>query len=426
VGKLRSRITGWVTRRYLARAQRKGGLDLQKVLPDSALMALRRDDLDPVRELAEARRTEPVRKLPLPFDLNVWLVSGYDEAKAVLGDGKGFSNDFGNLMAELGMDPDDNPGGLGFADPPVHTRLRKLLTPEFTMRRLSRLRPGIEQIVNDRLDAMEEKAQRGEPVDLVEEFALPIPSLVICELLGVPYSERDEFQHLAVARFDLFAGAGAAVGAISESLEYLLKVVKEQREEPGDGLIGMIIREHGDEIDDRELAGLADGVLTGGFETTASMLSLGALVLLRDPETFRRVREDDEAVRVFVEEALRYLTVVQVAFPRFAREDIEVGGVTIGKGDMVAVSLSGADRDGALGEDLDTFDAQRDPTQHLAFGYGAHRCVGAELARLELRAAYAALVRRFPDLRLAVDPEKLEFRQTSIVFGVEKLPVHVN
>src|SRR5690606_25651854 len=239
------------------------------------------------------------------------------------------------------------------ADPPVHTRLRKLLTPEFTMRRLSRLRPGIEQIVNDRLDAMEEKAQRGEPVDLVEEFALPISSLVICELLGVPYSERDEFQHLAVARFDLFAGAGAAVGAISESLEYLLKVVKEQREEPGDGLIGMIIREHGDEIDDRELAGLADGVLTGGFETTASMLSLGALVVLRDPETFRRVREDDEAVRVFVGEAWRYLTVVQVAFPRFAREDSEVGGVTIGKGDMVAVSLSGAGRDGALGEDLD-------------------------------------------------------------------------
>ncbi|OLT45467.1 cytochrome [Saccharomonospora sp. CUA-673] len=419
-------MTGWVTRWYLARAQRRGGLDLQKVLPDTALTALRRDVLDPVPELAEARRTEPVQKLALPFDVNVWLVSGYAEAKAVLGDGKSFSNDFSNLMSELGMAPSDDPGGLGFADPPAHTRLRKLLTPEFTMRRLSRLRPGIEQIVADRLDAIEEKARSGEPVDLVEEFALPIPSLVICELLGVPYSERDEFQHLAVARFDLFAGAGAAVGAISESLEYLLRVVKAQRDDPGDGLIGTIIREHGDDIDDRELAGLADGVLTGGFETTASMLSLGAFVLLRDRETFRRVREDDEAVRLFVEEALRYLSVVQVAFPRFAREDVEVGGVTIGKGDMVAVSLSGADRDEVLGEGMERFDARREPTQHLAFGYGAHRCVGAELARLELRAAYAALVRRFPDLTLAVDPGELEFRQTSIVFGVERLPVRLS
>ncbi|MCP2256167.1 Cytochrome P450 [Prauserella aidingensis] len=425
VGKLRSRVTSWATRLYLARAQRKGGLDLQKVLPETALMPLRRDGLDPVGELAEARESEPVRKLPVPFGLNLWLVSGYDEAKAVLGNGKAFSNDFGTLMAELGMNPDDNPGGLGFVDPPVHTRLRKLLTPEFTMRRLSRLRPGIEQIVSDRLDAMAKKAELGEPVDLVEEFALPIPSLVICELLGVPYEDRDEFQHLAVARFDLFAGAGAAVGAISESLEYLMRVVRKEREDPGDGLIGMIIREHGDEIDDRELAGLADGVLTGGFETTASMLSLGALVLLRDPETLRRVREDDEAVRLFVEEALRYLSVVQVAFPRFARDDIEVGGVTIGKGDMVVVSLSGADRDGALGADLEAFDGERSPTQHLAFGYGAHRCVGAELARLELRAAYSALVRRFPDMTLAVDPAELEFRQTSIVYGVEKLPVHL-
>ncbi len=203
-------------------------------------------------------------------------------------------------------------------------------------------------------------------------------------------------------------------------------MVRKERENPGDGLLGMIIREHGDEIEDRELAGLADGVLTGGFETTASMLSLGALVLLRDQEAFKRIHDDDEVVHGFVEELLRYLTVVQVAFPRFAREDIEIGGKTIEKGDMVVVSLSGANRDERLGTGLEIFDGTRPPMSHLAFGHGVHRCVGAELARMELRAAYPALVRRFPKLRLAVPVEELEFRKTSIVYGVEKLPVLVD
>lgn len=424
VGNLRSRITSWITRRYFARVQKKG-LDLSKIalLPDEVLMPLRRNGLDPVPELGRKRVEEPVSKLPVPFGLNLWLVTGYEEAKAVLGDAKTFSNDFTNLVGKTSARPDDNPGGLGFADPPVHTRLRKLLTPEFTMRRLARLKPEIESIVNGCLDRM---AEADGPVDLVEEFALPIPSLVICELLGVPYSDRNEFQRLAVQRFDLFGGASASLGAVSESLEYLLTVVAKERKNPGDGLLGMIIKEHGDEIEDRELAGLADGVLTGGFETTASMLSLGALVLLRDQETFKRIHDDDEPVHGFVEELLRYLTVVQVAFPRFAREDVEVGGVTIKKGDMVVVSLSGANRDEKLGQSLEIFDGTRPPMSHLAFGYGVHRCVGAELARMELRTAYPALVRRFPSMRLAVPMEELEFRKTSIVYGVEKLPVLVS
>ncbi|EHY88333.1 cytochrome P450 [Saccharomonospora azurea NA-128] len=424
VGNLRSRVVSWFTRRYVARVQKKG-LDLSKLslLPDGVLMPLRRNGLDPVPELGQRRSEEPVSKLPVPFGLNLWLVTGHEEAKAVLGDAKTFSNDFTNLVGKTSAKVDDNPGGLGFADPPVHTRLRRLLTPEFTMRRLARLKPGIERIVNERLDAM---AKVDGPVDLVEEFALPIPSLVICELLGVPYEDRDEFQHLAVQRFDLFGGAGASLGAISESLEYLLGVVRKERENPGDGLLGMIIKDHGDNVDDRELAGLADGVLTGGFETTASMLSLGALVLLQDQDIFKRVRDDDEVVHGFVEELLRYLTVVQVAFPRFAREDIEIGGRTIAQGDMVVVSLSGANRDEALGERLEVFDGTRPPTSHLAFGYGVHRCVGAELARMELRAAYPALVRRFPSMRLAVPAAELDFRKTSIVYGVEKLPVLVD
>ena len=419
---LKSRVMGYVTRWYLTRAQRKG-FDLSKMalLPDAALMPLRRDGLDPVAELGEARSREPITKINIPFGVNVWLVTGYEEAKTVLGNAKGYSNDFANLVGEHGASESHSPGGLGFADPPEHTRLRKLLTPEFTMRRLARLTPGIKSIIEQRLDAM---AAVDGPVDLVEEFALPIPSLVICELLGVPYEDRGDFQRLSMARFDLFGGATASLGAISESLQYLQGVVKKQRDDPGDGLLGMIIREHGDDVGDLELAGLADGVLTGGFETTASMLALGALVLLQDHDAFKLIHDDDSAVHNFVEELLRYLTVVQVAFPRFARENLTVGGVDISAGDVVVVSLAGADRDPALGENLEQVDPVRAATSHLAFGHGVHRCIGAELARMELRAAYPALVRRFPSMRLT--DEELNFRKVSIVYGLDRLPVLVD
>jgi cytochrome P450 len=420
MGSLRSRVVGWLGRWYLARAQ-KGGADLS-MLPESALMPLRRNGLDPVPELAAAR-AEPISRLKLPFGLRAWLVTGYDEAKAVLSDGTAFSNDYTNLIGTAGIGADTNPGGLGFADPPVHTRLRKILTPEFTMRRLARLTPQIAQIVDGQLDVMAERLRVDGQVDLWESFALPIPSLTICQLLGVSYEDRDDFQRLSTARFDLFAGANASFGNISESLGYLLEVVKKQRAEPGDGLLGMIVREHGDDIDDIELAGLADGLLTGGLETTASMIALGALVLLRSEESRAAALGDEDSVNRFVEELLRYLTVVQVAFPRFARADVDVAGVHISEGDIVIVSLSGSDRDPKLGNDIETFDPRRDPTSHLAFGWGMHRCIGAELARMELRAAYPALLRRFPDLQFGVDPAGLAYRGTSIVYGVESLPV---
>jgi cytochrome P450 len=416
---LRSRVIGWLGRKYIERKQKKG-VDLLSLLPESTLMPLRRSGLDPVPELGAARESEPISKLRLPFGLRAWLVTGYDEAKEVLAAASSFSNDYTNLVGTAAMSADQNPGGLGFADPPDHTRLRKLLTPEFTMRRLNRLTPRIHAIIEGQLDAM---AAADGPVDLMRDFALAIPSLTICELLGVSYEDRADFQRLSTVRFDLFAGAGASFGAISESLSYLLDIVKKQRESPGDGLLGMLVKEHGDDIDDRELAGLADGVLTGGLETTASMLALGAIVLLRDRSTFELVRDDDAAIDKFVEELLRYLTVVQMAFPRFAKEDIEIGGSRITKGDIVLVSLSGANRDAKLGSEMESFDPAREASSHLAFGWGVHRCIGAELARMELRAAYPALVRRFPEMRLATGLDDLAYRQTSIVYGVESLPV---
>ncbi len=417
---VRGRIISLLARMRLGRKGAAGSTDaLLSMLPPSAMLPLRRDGLDPVEELGLLRAEEPVSRLNLPFGLRAWVVTGYDETKAVLAASGTFSSDFTNLVGTVGITAEQNPGGLGFTDPPDHTRLRRMLTPEFTGHRLRRLGPRIEDIVAGQLDEMAATAAEHGSVDLVQGFALPIPSLTICELLGVPYSDRAEFQRLSTTRFDLLGGVTGSLGAISESMTYLLDIVQKQRVEPGDGMLGMLVREHGDAISDHELAGLADGLLTGGLETTASMLALGTIVLLQNPESAAALRAGDDAVDPFVDELLRYLTVVQVAFPRFAREQVKVGGQTIEVGDIVLCSLSAANRDGGL----EDFDPARSTRPHLAFGYGLHRCVGAELARMELRAAYPALVRRFPDIRLAGDPSSLSYRELSFVFGVEALPV---
>jgi cytochrome P450 len=422
---VRTRVTGFVARQYLSWRSRRG-LDPLSLIPDYALMPLRREGLDPVPALREYREDHPVRDFPLPFGVKAWLVTGHEEAREVLGRTRGLSTDFGHLVGRAGIASGQNPGGLGFTDPPEHTRLRHLLTPEFTGRRLSRLGPRIAAIVEGRLDAMAAMEAAGEEVDLVRDFATPIPSLTICELLGIPYEERDEFQALSTARFDLLAGATAAFDKISESLVYLRGVVERQRETPGEGLLGMLIREHGDELDTDELAELADGLLTGGLETSASMLALGSVLVLRDPEVAAMVRDEPASVHGFVEELLRYLTVVQIAFPRFATEDMTIGGVELKEGDGILVSLSAADRDPRLTPDPEVFDPRRTPTPHLAFGHGIHRCIGAELARMELRTAYPALLKRFPKIAMAADERTLPLRTTSIVYGVDALPVTLN
>jgi cytochrome P450 len=411
-----------VARRYFVQGERIFDLSLVERLPKRTLLPLQRLGLDPVPGLRAARQRAPITRLPVPFGLRAWLVTGYATAKQVLADSDGYSTDFANLAGGA-LGSVSSPGGLGFADPPDHTRLRHLLTPEFTMRRLERLTPRVHEIVSGCLDAM---AAHPGPVDLIRDFALPIPSLVICELLGVDYAERDTFQRLAMNRFNAHAGAAASLDAIGNSLSYLREVIERQRQEPADGLLGMIIQEHGNEITNEELAGLADGVLTGGFETTASTLALGALVLLENPDAARRIAHDQTAVAPFVEELLRYLSVVQVAFPRFARRDTIVAGTSVHAGDVVVVSLSGANRDPALADDIECVVPGRPPISHLAFGHGIHRCVGAELARTELRVAFPALVRRFPTMRLAPAPQRVAFRPASIVYGAERLDVLVD
>jgi cytochrome P450 len=416
----RARLLGWAARRFAGKTGSISFAGTMSMLSDSSLFPLFRNGLDPVPAVGALREQSPVSRLPVPLGIRAWLVTGYEPVRAVLGSADGFSNDFGRFAAQVGLTAGQQPGGLGMTDPPMHTRLRRMIMPEFTMHKLARLQPRIESIVNDRLDAMSGTAG---PVDLWQEFALPVPALTICELLGVPYADRELVQRVSTARFDLGDGAYAPLDAINESRAYLRDLVAAQRRKPGDGLIGSLIRDHGDELDDQELAGLADGVLTGGLETSASMLALGALVLMTQPELAAPLRAGGPA-DALVEELLRYLSVVQVAFPRFAVRDLEVAGVPIKAGDVVMCSLSAADRDEVLGPGMDRIDAgRRTSRSHLAFGHGLHRCVGAELARMELRIAYPALVRRFPAMRPAIDPATLPMRRASIVFGLESLPV---
>ncbi len=412
--------------RLLLRRSRQhlgGGLATLPYIPRHLRLPLERTGVDPVPQLGRLRAAEPVNLFGRMFGINIWLVTGYAEAKAVLADTSNYSND---VRPFVGLDPtipENDVGGLGFTDPPMHTRLRRILTPEFTMRRLERLRPRIVEIVDRQLDVVE---AAGPVVDLVENFAFAIPFQVISELLGLPDEDRESFQRIGHARFDLTKGSAGAFDAATESRSFLLSATRKLREHPNDGLIGRIIKDQGDEIDDLELSGLADGVLTGGFETSASMLALGCLVLLQNPHYYESLRDaaprDVDAV---VEELLRYLGVVQLAFPRFARHDLELFGNKVSAGDVVLLSLTGASRDDRLGSDMDTFDPSRPPTAHMAFGHGFHRCVGSELARMELRTAYPAIARRFPDMALAVRPGDLSFRRLSLVYGVEELPVRL-
>lgn len=415
-------VAGLVRRGAVGLASRSGTLDLSRVeqVPESLAWPLRREGLVPSERLRALGAEDPVHRLTSFVGMRVWLVTGHAESRAVLADAGSYSTDIRPYVGRRGR-TDGDIGGLGFTDPPDHTRLRRMLTPELTMRALGRMRPLVELVVERQLDEVADAARGGGEVDLVPTFAFPVPFLVICDLLGLPDRRREEFRALGSARFDVSGGGYGTFGAISGSREFLLEEVRRQRVEPGPGLIGRLLAAHGDDVDDRELAGLADGVFTGGLETSASMLALGAAVLLEDRPTWRGLAAGSTPVEPVVEELLRLLSVVQVAFPRFVRREAVVGGVTVRPGDVVLVSLPAADHDERLtGPGATRFDPARGPAAHLAFGHGLHRCVGAELARLELRTAYAGLAARFGDLRLVAPPEVSE---TSLVLGVDRVLV---
>ncbi len=394
-------------------------------VPSSIRYPLQRDGVDPVAALETSRGDGDVVQLARLFGTRIWLVTGYDAARAVLADPHSFANDIRHLVGRQGRAPAERIGGLGMTDAPDHERLRHVLTPSFTRRRIADLQPDVDRVVAEALDDM---AAHGPEVDLVERFGFAVPFGVICDLLGMPSVDREEFRRHGAARFDLSGGRSAIFDTAAGTRQFLIDLVASERRAAHlpEGLMSRMVAEHGDDFDDVEIGGLADGVFLGGYETSASMLSLGTWVLLQNPAAWQLLRGGDLAdVDRVVEELLRFVCPVQIAFPRIARHEVRVGSRTVRAGDVVVVSLTGAERDPACHEDPARFDPMTAAAGTLAFGHGLHRCVGAELARMELRTALVRLAQRFPDLSLACDPGDLRFTELAIVHGVESLPVRL-
>jgi cytochrome P450 len=295
-----------------------------------------------------------------------------------------------------------------------------MLTPEFTIRRMKRLEPRIVEIVDQQLDAME---NAGPAADLVGSFALTIPSLVICELLGVPYDDRDDFQRRSALQLDLSIPIAERLDLQRQGRAYMQSLVERSRQHPGDDILGMLVREHGSELTDDELIGIASLLLLAGHETTSNMLGLGTLALLRHSDQLAAVRDDPDAVGPAVEELLRWLSIVHSAIPRITTTDVQIAGVPISAGQLVFVSLPSGNRDPGFTDSPEVLDIRRGAPGHLAFGHGVHHCLGAPLARMEMRVAFPALLQRFPTLALAEDFDDVQFRSFHFIYGLKSLAV---
>jgi len=388
---------------------------------------MRRDAFSPTADLREIRESEGVREFTNAFGMQSFLITRYEDIKAVLSDHERFSNERPPGFAPQGVPQSSEEeqataraGNLLGLDPPNHSRLRRMLTPEFTIRRMKRLEPRIVEIVDAQLDAME---SHGPPVDLVENFALPIPSLVICELLGVPYVDREDFQRRSVRQLDFSVPIPERIELQRQGRAYMATLVGRARRQPGEDILGMLIREHGDELTDDELIGIAGLLLLAGHETTSNMLGLGTLALLRHPDQLAVVRDDPDAIGPAIEELLRWLSIVQTAIPRIATADVEIAGVTIRAGSLVFPSMPSGNRDPDFVESPEVLDIHRAAPGHLAFGHGVHHCLGAPLARMEMRTAFPALLRRFGDLALAEDFSDVQFRTWNFIYGLKSLDV---
>lgn len=389
-----------------------------------SLPSARSHPFNPPTDLTELSKQSPLHRLVYPDGHLGWLVTGHAAVCKVL------TNPLFSARSEFkrapvrrpGVDPFYGrlalPGWLVDMDPPEHTRFRRALSERFSVRRMKELRPRIEQIVHEHLDAME---RMGPPVDLVENFALPVPSLAICELLGVPYDQRREFQRNSAALFSLEVSADQAAASMDNLTDFLRDLVRQKRKHPAEDLLSELISLS--EFNDEELAGLGVLLLTAGHETTASMLGLGTFALLSNPSQLVQLRDDPALADNAVEELLRYLTIFQFGVPRTPLEDVVLEGQLIKAGESVTLSLPAANHDPAQFDTANQLDIKRSTRSHLAFGFGIHYCMGRNLARIEMQVGYLELFRRFPTLRLAVPPEEVGLNTDAGFYSVHRLPI---
>ncbi|MEU9564340.1 MULTISPECIES: cytochrome P450 [unclassified Streptomyces] len=377
----------------------------------------------PTEYRSEHRGQQPVSPARLFDGRTVWLVTGHTEARSLLVDQR-LSSDRENpafpFFAERLAGTTLRRVELLGVDDPEHNVQRRMLIPSFTVRRTAALRPRIQETVDRLLDTM---VEQGPPADLVDSFALPVPSMVICALLGVPYDDHEFFE--AQSRKLLRGPKSSDVEAARDALdEYFRVLIERKRATPGEGLLDELIANQLESgaVDHDELVRLAQILLIAGHETTANMISLGTFTLLQHPDQLARMRESEGLMASAVEELLRFLSIAD-GISRVAVDDIEVGGVTIRAGDGVILTTSVINRDGNVYAHPDDLDLGRNARNHVAFGFGVHQCLGQNLARAELEIALPALFDRLPDLRLAVPAEEIPFKPGDTIQGLLEMPV---
>lgn len=377
---------------------------------------------DPPPSYRQAAEAGVITKAVLPDGSSCWLVTGYHEVRVVLGDQR-FSADARNpgfpfLSPTQKKLATARPSFIRMDDP-EHARLRKMVSRDFLVRRVERMRPDIQKIVDSHIDGM---VDRGAPADLVADFAQPIPSLVICLLLGVPFSDHAFFQSLSATLLDNRISEQEAAAAHRELMTYLAGLAERKRTEPGDDILTRLAER--DDLSPAETASMGFMLLVTGHETTANQTAMAVQALLRRPDQVERMLASPDALRNAVEELLRYLTLVHLGLARVATADVEVGGTLVRAGEGLICMLSTANRDSEqFGAEACALDVERDAKRHVAFGHGAHLCLGQTLARVELQIALETMFRRLPGLRLAVAEDELAYTAEKIVYGVESLPV---
>jgi cytochrome P450 len=382
---------------------------------------------DPPPATTKRLQEQPISRVELWNGAAVWLVTRHADQVALLRDPRISADNtrpsYPSISAAQEAARAHNRTFIT-QDEPEHNEQRRHFTGDFTVKRLNALRPRVSGLVDQLLDDME---AAGPPADLVSSFALPLPSLVICELLGVPYSDHDFFQKHSAVLINTTSTGEQALAASTALIDYLGALIERKAEAPQDDLLSRMATEYlltGVNTRD-ELAKQARLLLVAGHETTANMIALGTCALLQHPEQLAAVRDGGPGrVAGAVEELLRYLTIVHSGRRRVAVEDIEIGGEVIRAGEGVICAMETANRDPEIFEDPDRLDVDRETSRrHIAFGSGPHQCLGQNLARLELQLAYPALFRRFPRLRLDRPLEEIPFRKEMIVYGVHELPV---
>lgn len=380
---------------------------------------------DPYPFYARLRHETPVYRIRLSFWLSAWLVTRYDDAVFVLKDGP-FSNGFvTRKMRWIPRAFAPLTRHLLNADPPDHIRLRTLVSKAFTPRSVERLQDRMQAVCDE---ILESASSRGR-VEVVREYALRLPLTVIAEMLGIPAEDRRRFDAWTER---VVAGSSGAVldlvralPTLSQSMRYLRALIARRRAEPRDDMVTALLRaeEGGDKLSEDEVIGMIALLLLAGFETTMGLIASGTLALLQHPEQRARFVLEPPLTESAIEELLRYTTPVDIGAFRLAREDVTIGGVTIHKGDVVLAVLGSANRDESQFPSPDTLNLAREPNRHLAFGAGAHFCLGAPLARLEARIALTTLFRRFPRLRLAETAEAVRWRRGLFFRGPSRLPL---